>query len=139
MAWSEWIECNFDSKGELNTQAVGRSPNSSGVYAISTKTGNNYHTHYVGRSGRSIRGRLQSHLTGKGNKVIAGLLKNKKQLPSDPTQALYFAYLETKENKLIEAAYIDAKAEDRPLANLIRAKLPKGLREEDVFGSQLED
>ncbi len=139
MAWSEWIECNFDSKGELNTQAVGRSPNSSGVYAIATKTGNNYHTHYVGRSGRSIRGRLQSHLTQKGNKVIAGLLKNKKDRPSDPTQALYFAYLETKEHKLIEAAYIDAKAEDRPLANLICAKLPKGLREEDIFGSQLED
>ncbi|NJL69582.1 MAG: GIY-YIG nuclease family protein [Microcoleus sp. SM1_3_4] len=139
MAWSQWIECNFDSKGELNTQAVGRAPNSSGVYAIATKTGSNYHTHYVGRSGRSIRGRLQSHFTGKGNKVIAGLLKNKKERPSDPTQALYFAYLETKEHKLIEAAYIDAKAEDRPLANLIKAKLPQGLREQDVFGSQLEN
>ncbi|MFE1747112.1 GIY-YIG nuclease family protein [Coleofasciculus sp. H7-2] len=137
MAWSNWIECKFDSQGKLDTSRLWEASNSSGVYAIATKTGSNYNTHYIGRSGRSIRGRLKAHLSGSGNKVIAGILQNKKDRPSDPTQALYFAYLETKEHKLIEAAYIDAS--DRPLGNLIKARLPEGLREGDIYSSELED
>lgn len=137
MGWSNWVECNFDNEGNLDISRLREAPNSAGVYAIATKTGWSYNTHYVGRSGRSIRGRLQAHLSGRSNRVIAGILQNKKERPSDPTQALYFAFFETNEHKLIEAAYIDAS--DRPLGNLIRAKLPDGLREDDVFGSALED
>jgi hypothetical protein len=136
MAWSEWVECRFNSDGSLDTSGLREAPTSSGVYAIATKTGWSYNTHYVGRSGRSIYNRLQKHLTGRGNKVIAGILSNKKERPSDPTQALYFAFLETSEHKLVEAAYIDAS--DRPIGNLIKAKLPDGLREEDVVRSELD-
>lgn len=137
MTWSNWIECKFDSNGRLDTSPPRNVPNGSGIYAIATKTGWRYNTHYIGRSGRSMRGRLQSHLTERGNKVVAGILRNKQQRPSDPTQALYVVYLETREHKLIEAAYIDAN--DRPLGNLIRARLPEGLREEDVLKSEKED
>jgi len=137
MAWSNWIECKFDAKGNLDTSRLGQVPNGAGVYAIATKTGWRYNTHYVGRSGRSMRGRLQRHLGGSGNKVIAGLLRNKQERPSDPTQAVYVAYLETREHKLVEAAYLDAH--DRPVANLIRARLPEGLREDAVMKSPLED
>lgn len=139
MSWSNWIECKFEAQGKLDTTPLSNVPNGSGIYAIATKTGWRYNTHYVGRSGRSVRGRLQVHLGGgsKANKVIAGILRNKQQHHSDPTQALYVAYLPTQEHKLIEAAYIDA--EDRPLGNLIRARLPEGLREEDVLKSEKED
>lgn len=137
MSWSNWIECKFDAKGNLDTEPLRHVPNESGIYAIATKTGWRYNTQYVGRSGRSMRGRLQAHLSERGNKVVAGLLRNKQQRPNDPTQALYVAYLPTREHKLIEAAYIDAS--DRPLGNLIRARLPEGLREEDVLKSQKED
>jgi len=37
----------------------------------------------------------------------------------------------------VEAAYLDAH--DRPVANLIRARLPEGLREDAVMKSPLED
>lgn len=137
MSWSSWIECKFDDKGNLDTAPLSNVPNGSGVYAIATKTGRRYNTHYVGRSGRSMRGRLQAHLSGQGNRVVAGMLQNKRQRPSDPTQAVYVAYLPTRDHKLIEAAYIDAT--DRPLGNLIRARLPEGLREEDVLKSAKED
>lgn len=138
MGWSDWYECSFDSDGEIDTRSLDRyAPNSPGVYAIATKTGRSYNTHYVGRSGRSIWKRLKAHFSGKGNKVIAGILRNKKERPSDPTQALYFAFLETNEHKLIEATYIDA--EDRPIGNLIKANLPEGLKEQLVRISELED
>ncbi|NEP59928.1 MAG: GIY-YIG nuclease family protein [Symploca sp. SIO2G7] len=137
MGWSDWVECPFDASGNIDLSRLSKAPRSSGIYAIATKTGGNYNTQYVGRSGRSIRGRLQSHLSGRGNRVVRGVLENKRQRPSDPTQALYFAFLETREHKLIEAAYIDAK--DRPVGNLIRARLPKGLRENEVYMSELED
>jgi hypothetical protein len=114
MGWSNWVECQFEDTGNIDLPRLSEAPSSSGIYAIATKTGWSYNTQYVGRSGRSIRGRLQSHLSGRGNRVVRGVLKNKKERPSDPTQALYFAFLETREHKLIEAAYIDA--EDRPLA-----------------------
>lgn len=137
MAWSNWIECKFDAKGHLDTSRLGQVPNRAGVYAIATKTGWSYNTHYVGRSGRSMRGRLQRHLGGSGNKVLARLLRNKRERPSDTTQAVYVAYLVTREHKLVEAAYLDAH--DRPVANLIRARLPEGLREDAVMKSPLED
>ncbi|BAZ06178.1 GIY-YIG nuclease family protein [Calothrix sp. NIES-3974] len=137
MGWSNWVECPFDGSGNIDLSGLGEAPNSSGIYAIATKTGWSYNTQYVGRSGRSIRGRLQNHLSGRGNRVVRGILENKKERPSDPTQALYFAFLETREHKLIEAAYIDA--EDRPVGNLIRARLPEGLRENEVYTSELED
>jgi hypothetical protein len=137
MAWSNWLECKFDGNGNLDTSRLQGVPARAGVYAIATKAGGRYSTHYVGRSGRSMRGRLQAHLMGRGNKVIAGVLQNKRARPSDPTQALYVAYLETREHKLVESAYLDAQ--DRPIANLIRARLPEGLREADVMRSPLED
>jgi len=140
MPWSNWYECRFNEKGELNIEPLkSNAPNGSGIYAIATKVGSGYSTKYIGRSKNSIYGRLHKHLTGQGNKVIAGVLKNKKERPSDPTQALYFAFLETREHKLIEAAYIDGQGADKPIANLIRARLPEGLREEDVFGSELDN
>ncbi|MFB2891640.1 GIY-YIG nuclease family protein [Aerosakkonemataceae cyanobacterium BLCC-F50] len=137
MAWSRWFECKFDEQGNLDTSALQKAPSSSGVYAIATKTGWSYNTQYVGRSGRSIRNRLQSHLSGRGNRVISSLLAQKKNRPQDRPDSLYFAFLETREHKLIEATYIDA--EDRPVCNLIRASLPEGLREGDVMNSPLED
>jgi len=120
MGWSNWIECPFNDNGILDKSRLSEAPSSSGIYAIATKTGWSYNTQYVGRSGRSIRGRLENHFSGRGNRVVRGVLESKKERPSDPTQALYFAFLETREHKLIEAAYIDA--EDRPIGNLIRAR-----------------
>lgn len=137
MSWSRWSECLFDNQGNLDTSTLSQAPSSSGVYAIATKISGRYNTQYVGRSGRSIRGRLQSHLSGKGNRVLSSLLAQKKNRPQDRPEALYFAYLETREHKLIEAAYIDA--EDRPICNLIRASLPDGLGKDDVINSSLED
>ena len=137
MAWTNWYECKFDSQGNLDLSQVRRVPNSSGVYAIATKTGSSYNTQYVGRSGSSIRNRLQSHFSGRGNKVISSLLAQKKNRPQDRPEALYFAYLETREHKLIEAAYIDAS--DRPICNIAKASLPKGLREQDVIKSSLDN
>lgn len=134
--WSTWIECPFNSDGTLNGDHLKSVPNGAGVYAIATQTGSGYNVQYVGRSGRSMRGRLESHLKGRGNHVIASLLAQKRNRPQDRPNALYVAYLETKEHKLVEAAYIDAS--DRPICNLIKAKLPQGLREEDVFRSSLD-
>jgi GIY-YIG catalytic domain len=137
MTWSRWSECKFDGQGNLDTSNLREAPNSSGVYAIATKTGSSYNTQYVGRSGRSIRNRLQSHLSGRGSKVISSLLAQKQNRPQDRPESLYFAYLETREHKLIEAAYIDAS--DRPVCNIIVTRLPEGLRENDVINSPLED
>jgi len=139
MAWSNWIECRFDANGQLDTSNLRNAPSSGGVYAIATKTGWSYNTQYVGRSKNDIRGRLKAHLTLNdryGNHVINSILVSKKDRPNQPLNALYFAFLETREHKLIEAAYIDAN--DRPVCNLIRARLPEGLREQDVFRSDLD-
>jgi len=94
-----------------------------------------YVTHYVGRSRRSIRERLQKHLRGQGNTVIASQLTLKKSVPSAPA-SLCVAYLETDEPKIVEALYIDAS--DRPICNLIRARLPFGLSESLVQRAELE-
>jgi len=132
------MECPFKSSGELNTDRVSRVPAKSGVYAIATKTGSRYNVQYVGRSGRSMRGRVEAHLKGRGNKVLASLLDHKKQMPSDPTKALYVAYWETTDHKLVEAMHISASA--RPVCNLIRgSRLPEGLREADVVNSPFDD
>lgn len=137
MSWSSWLECPFRTTGELSLDRVSQIPSKAGVYAISTKTGSRYNVHYVGRSKRSMRERVQSHLKGQGNKVIASLLAHKKQMPTDPTQALYVAYWETQEHKLVEALHISAS--DRPLCNLIKgSRLPSGLQEAEVVRSPLE-
>jgi hypothetical protein len=120
----------------LDKSNLSEAPGSSGIYAIATKTGWSYDAQYVGRSGRSIRGRLENHLSGRGNRVICGILENKRERPGDPTQALCFAFLATRKHKLIEAAYIDA--DDRPIGNLIRARLPEGLQERKVCASELD-
>ena len=83
MWWSDWYECSFDSKREIDTREVERfAPNESGLYAIATKTsGGSYTVEYIGMSKKSIWKRLQAHFSGKetrGNRVIRELLKSKK-------------------------------------------------------------
>ncbi|MGI0491366.1 GIY-YIG nuclease family protein [Alkalinema pantanalense CENA528] len=140
MPWSQYYECPFNDKGEIDMRPVEHhAPNRKGIYVIATKNGRTYNPQYIGRSGSSIWKRLKAHFSGKGNRVVASLLQAKRNgnyggiLPN----ALYFAFLETDEHKLIEAAYIDAN--DRPICNLIRARLPEGLREDAVLHSELED
>ena len=134
--WSTWIEIPFGRDGSLDTKPLLNVPESSGVYAIASKKGTGlYVTHYVGRSGRSIRERLRRHLTGNGNSVIASQLALKKSIPSAPV-SMWIAYLETSEPKIVEAFYIDAN--DRPICNLIKARLPSGLSESLVEKSELE-
>lgn len=137
MSWSQWIKCPFGSSGELDYDPLYSIPNHSGVYAIATKVSSGYSVQYIGRSGRSVRGRLQDHLKGRGNRVIRSLLDQKRDRPQDRPDALYVAYLPTNDHKLIEAAYIDT--DDGPICNLIKAHLPEGLRPEDVYRSSLED
>ena len=83
--WSTWIEIPFGRDGSLDTKPLLNVPESSGGYAIASKKGTGlYVTHYVGRSGRSIRERLRRHLTGNGNSVIASQVALKKSIPSAP-------------------------------------------------------
>lgn len=126
MPWQPWAECRFDKLGNLDLSPLSNIPESPGVYAIATRTGNTYHTHYVGRSKNSVQGRLHNHLTGEGNKVIQQLLEHKQANANAPLQALYVSYITTPDHKLVEATYIDA--EDRPLGNINRARLPRNLR-----------
>lgn len=81
-----------------------------------------------------------AHFSGNGNRVIKQLLLDKKEigLTTRPLNALYFAYLETSDPKLLEAAYLDAGELDRPVLNLVTARLPEGLRESEIFKSELE-
>ena len=135
--WSPWIELPFNQKGVLDTSLLATVPNSAGVYAIASKESNGlYVTHYVGRSCRSIRERLQKHLRGHGNTVIASQLLLKRSVPLAPA-SMCVAYLETTEPKIVEAFYIDA--DDRPICNLIKARLPVGLSETFVRRSELEE
>jgi hypothetical protein len=137
MAWSRWQECKFNSKGEIDQTALRHAPDRPGIYAIATKIGWGYSTKYIGRS-KTIRSRLNRHFSGQGNRVIRSILDDKKAggNTTKPLQALYFAYLETSDPKLLEAAYIDTS--DRPIANLIRANLPEGLRERDIAKAERE-
>ena len=59
----------------------------------------------------------------------------KKNIPSAPA-SMCVAYLETSEHKVVEAFYLDAT--DRPICNLIRARLPAGLSESLVMRAELE-
>lgn len=145
--WSDWIECPFKASGDIDAnRADNKVPNEPGVYAIATKTGSRYNVQYVGRSGRSMWKRVMTHLSGKGNKVIATLLAQKKStvegvetkdkvrlfIPSDPLKALYVAYWPTRDHKLVEALHISA--DDRPVCNIIRgARLPDGLHTDDML------
>lgn len=139
MPWSHWTECKFSANGEIDKSRLREAPDRPGIYAIATKVGYGYSTKYIGRS-KSIRERLNRHFSGDGNRVIKQLLLDKREggLSTRPLNALYFAYLETSEPKLLEAAYIDANELERPVLNLIRARLPEGLREGEIFKSELE-
>ena len=137
MPWSTWIELSFNAAGELDRSQLIAVPSGPGVYAIASKKQTGlYVTHYVGRSKRSIRERLQRHLTGRGNSVMASQLQLKKSIPVAPA-SICVAYLETNEPAIVEAVYLDTKP--LPVCNLIRARLPFGLSEWDVQHSALED
>ena len=134
--WSPWIEVPFDKNGNLLTTPLFKVPQSAGVYAIASKKSTGlYVTHYVGRSCRSIRERLQRHLTGQGNSVVASQLALKKRMPSSPA-SICIAYLETSEPKIVEAVYLDTS--DLPICNFIKARLPFGLSEFLLRGATLE-
>jgi len=136
MPWSTWIELPFRPDGTLDRSPLNNVPAKSGVYAIASKKRSGlYVTHYVGRSKRSIRERLQRHLSGHGNSVVSGQLDLKKAIPVAPV-SICIAYLETKEPGIVEAVYLDTK--DLPICNLIRARLPIGLSEWFVQHSALE-
>jgi len=143
--WSTWIEVPFDKAGHVNTTPLTRVPAAAGVYAIASKKSNGFYvTHYVGRSCRSMRERLQRHMGGRGNKVVASelaLRKNEdwaKLLSKYPParNSMWIAYLKTSEPKIVEAVYLDTR--DLPVCNLIKARLPFGLSESLVFRAQLE-
>ena len=57
----------FTIKQRFDTLSISKVPNSSGVYIIYDSAG----PIYVGRSGVSIRHRLQVHLRQSGNRIIA--------------------------------------------------------------------
>ena len=110
-------------------------PSRPGVYAIASKKANGlYVTHYVGRS-KNIHDRLQRHLTGHGNSVVASQLQLTKSIPSAPA-SICVAYLETSDPKIFEAVYLDTR--DLPICNLIRARLPAGLSQTLVQNAVLE-
>jgi len=136
MPWSNWIELPFRNDGTLDKSSLSRVPDVSGVYAIAGKKQNGlYVTHYVGRSSRSMRERLERHLSGRGNHVIGDQLVLKKSVPSAPA-SICVAYLATNEHKIIEALYLDT--DDRPVCNIIRACLPAGLLESSIRNAKLE-
>lgn len=136
MPWSTWIELSFSTEGILNTSGLIHVPRKPGIYAIASKKSTGlYVTHYVGRS-KNIRERLQRHLTGYGNSIVASQLALKKTVPVAPC-SICIAYLETNEPKIVEAVYIDTH--DLPICNLIRARLPIGISEYFVRQSKLED
>jgi len=148
--WSDWYECEFDSRGEINTRPLDRyAPEKPGVYAIAIKrTDGNFSVQYIGMSsGKSsytnIYRRLKKHFDGKGNDVIRAILEDRKDAENQPPgpggatqmlKALYFAFLELpgkEAAEVMEAIYIDGR---EPIGNLIRgkvSKLPPGLRESD--------
>lgn len=129
--WHDWLECPFDAQGNLEPNAlqnvIQNIPKEAGVYVIATRTSDNrYQTQYIGRSGRDIRDRVNSHLKGKGNKIVKDLLQHKQDNPYSPMSSLYVTFVSSQDQKLIEKLYLDA--EDRPIANLRRERLPKELR-----------
>jgi hypothetical protein len=143
--WSDWYECEFDSRGEINTRPLDRyAPEKPGVYAIAIKrTDGNFSVQYIGMSTWNIYRRLKKHFDAKGNHVIRAILRDRKDLENPPPgsggatqmlKALYFAFLELpgkEAAEVMEAIYIDGR---EPIGNLIRgkvSKLPPGLRESD--------
>jgi hypothetical protein len=62
MRWSDWIECEFDSRGVIDDRPVYRkAPSDPGVYAIATKFSGGYNVQYIGMSRVSIEKRLLKH------------------------------------------------------------------------------
>ena len=136
MPWSEWIELKFSPAGVLDKSPLKLVPSSSGVYAIGSKKRTGlFMTHYVGRSSRSIRERLEKHLGGAGNAVIAMELALKRDVPSAP-MSMWVAFLQTTEPKIVEALYLDS--DDIPICNIYRACLPPGVSEELLRASKLD-
>jgi len=134
--WSSWIQMPFRTDGSLDVRPLNRVPQRPGVYAIANKKQTGlFVTHYVGRSCRGIRERLRRHLTGHGKSVVATQLMLKRSIPSAPA-SMWIAFLETSEPKIVEALYIDSN--DRPICNLIRARLPFGIPESLLRHSKLE-
>lgn len=137
--WSDWYECEFDSRGNINTRLLDKyAPEEPGVYAIAIRrTDGNFSVQYIGMSTRNIYRRLKRHFDEKGNHVIRGILQDRRNSggATQMLDALYFAFLELssgKDAEVMEALYIDGR---EPICNLIRgkvSKLPPGLRESDL-------
>lgn len=138
MPWSNWIELKFKGDGTLDRSRLSKIPTSPGVYAIGMRKRTGGHVIlYVGRS-LHLRVRLNRHLTGHGNSVIATQLLLNQKSPTAPwaLSSLTVAVFPTKEPKIVESVLIDSK--DRPICNLVRARLPSGLSESAVFRSRLD-
>ncbi|MEB3233612.1 MAG: hypothetical protein VKJ64_21565 [Leptolyngbyaceae bacterium] len=142
MAWTKYIKCPVNSRGEVDTSNLPRTLDTSGVYAIATYTSgfwsNSYHIHYVGRTKRSMRDRLKNHLRqhSNGSKQIKALLAQKQAISSNPLSALYVTCFPTKEHKIIERARIQSMD---PLLNLQGGRdLPPGLTHQHILQSKLD-
>ncbi|MCC3526827.1 MAG: GIY-YIG nuclease family protein [Microcoleus sp. PH2017_22_RUC_O_B] len=138
MGWSDWYECSFDSKGEIDLRPVEKAPNWPGIYAIATKLSNgSYNVQYIGMSEKSIWKRLKAHFSGKGNRVLKRILDNKNDggAQTEFLNALYFMYLETTKEQArgMESLFVRGTA---PIANiqqnLSQSWLPRDLRDTEV-------
>ena len=132
MGWSDWYECSFDDKGELDIRPlVDKAPTSPGIYAIAMKDGYGYQVQYIGMSTTNIYKRLRAHFTGRGNNYIKERLKQKKEQhrTMELVNALYFMYLETskEDTNWMESLYIRGTM---PIANVQqRLSLPRPLQD----------
>ncbi len=140
MGWSDWYECSFDSKGEIDLNPVhSRAPNKPGIYAIAMKDEkyNDYIVQYIGMSTTDIWKRLKAHFTGKGNKYIQTRLEQKrdKHRTMEKVNALYFMYLETSKEQArgMESLFVRGTV---PIGNvqqkLSQSSLPRDLRDTEV-------
>jgi GIY-YIG catalytic domain len=139
MGWSDWYECSFDSKGEIDLKPVEKAPNWPGIYAIAMKDPdtNDYVVQYIGMSTTSIWTRLKKHFTGKGNKYIKTRLEQKrnKHRTMEKVNALYFMYLETSKDQArgMESLFVRGTT---PIGNiqqnLSQSWLPRDLQDTEV-------
>lgn len=140
MGWSNWYECTFDSKGEIDIRPVNEyARNQPGIYAIAMKDpdSGDYVVQYIGMSTKSMWKRLKAHFNGKGSKYIQARLEQKKERDRrmERVNALYFMYLETSKDqaKGMEALFVRGTV---PIGNvqqnLSLASLPRDLRDPKV-------
>jgi|JI71714B2RNA_FD_contig_21_3596158_length_475_multi_5_in_0_out_0_1 GIY-YIG catalytic domain len=142
MGWSDWIKCDFDSKGNIDIRPVeNKAPKKPGVYAIAGKDNDGYRVEYIGMSRSNIQARIKAHLKGNGNSVLKKRLQEKTKgnecMPLG--DALYFMYLETSptDASWMEATYVQGTM---TISNLQKnLTLPKALRETKLKGVELED